>query len=318
MATSGSTNYNETRNEIIQDAFALIGLYGVGRTVSAEDMARANRALNRMIKMWQADGLHLWAKEEGYLFVSKGTGEYTISSDSSSAKAALRSDSVVTQIGANEASGQTSITVDDTTGMAATDVIGIVLDTGAVHYSTVSSVTDGTTVVIADALPSAAAENNNVYSFSARVSRPLRISSLRRVDVVGTNANPAPLVRLSHSDFFNLPIRSRTGTPSHFYYNPDVSAGKLYLAPTPDTGKWHFEFTFERSLEDFDASSDNPDLPQEWLECIIYQLALRLAQLYDRPDRVQDIAPIAADLKNKLLSWDNEGGSIYLMPDSEY
>src|SRR3990167_9187035 len=100
MATSGSTNYTQTRNEIIQDALALIGVYGIGRTISAEDTNFTSNMLNKMIKTYHAQGLHLWAKEEGYLFVADNTGSYTLSSDSTSARATLRSDAVITELSA--------------------------------------------------------------------------------------------------------------------------------------------------------------------------------------------------------------------------
>ena len=50
MATSGSVNFNQTRNEIINDAMQLLGVYGVGRTISAEDEVFAASILNKMVK----------------------------------------------------------------------------------------------------------------------------------------------------------------------------------------------------------------------------------------------------------------------------
>src|SRR3990167_7092897 len=118
MSTSGSIDYTQTRNEIINEAFALIGVYGTGRTVSAEDMDTANKALNVMVKAYQADGLHLWAKEEAYLFLADNVGEYTLSSATSSARACLRSDAVLTELSVAAAASATSLTVESTTDMA--------------------------------------------------------------------------------------------------------------------------------------------------------------------------------------------------------
>ncbi len=49
MATSGSKNFSQTRAELIQDAFQILGVYGIGRTVSAEYNALASNILNKMV-----------------------------------------------------------------------------------------------------------------------------------------------------------------------------------------------------------------------------------------------------------------------------
>jgi len=67
MATSGSTNFTQTRNEIVYDALQLIGVYGVGKTISAEDMNFSVNILNKMIKSWEGKDIHLWKMVEGVL-----------------------------------------------------------------------------------------------------------------------------------------------------------------------------------------------------------------------------------------------------------
>lgn len=315
MATSGSVDYNQTRNEIILDALALLGVYGVGRTVSDEDMAFANNMLNKMVKAWQAKGIHLWAREEAYFFISKNTGEYQLGNAATDAHTCSRADAVLTQIGAAEASGQTVITVDSTSGMAANDIVGIVLNDKTVHYSTISSVDDGTTITIADALTAAAAENNNVYTYTSRVNKPLRIHGMRRKFGIGSSSTTIPMVELSQSEFFDLSSKELSGTPTHFYYNPDISNGRLYLWPRPDSGVWHFEFSYDRMLEDFDGSADNPDFPSEWLECLTYQLAVRLAPAFGQEAKINTLAVFASTMLEDMLSWDTETASVFLVPE---
>ena len=61
-----------------------------------------------------------------------------------------------TTVNTNELTGQTSITVASITGIADGDTLGILLDDDSWHWSTVNGAPSGTTVVITDALPSAA------------------------------------------------------------------------------------------------------------------------------------------------------------------
>ncbi len=315
MSTSGSVNYTQTRNEIIQDALALIGVYGVGRTISGEDMQFASNMLNKMVKTYQADGLHLWAKEEGYLFIADNTGEYTLSSASSSARACLRSDAVITELSVAAAASATSLTVESTTGMTTSDIIGVVGDDDTVTWTTISTIPSSTTLTIGTGLSAASAIGNNVYTFTSRVNKPLRILGMRRVTGGPDDPSSIPLTMLSHQEYFDLPNKTTNGLPSQFYYNPDLTDGKLYLWPRPDDPEMYFEFTFERMLEDFDASTDNPDFPSEWLECLTYQLATRLAPAFGKANMLQSISPLAEALYEKVMGFDCEAGSISMMPD---
>ena len=316
MATSGSVNFNQTRNELVQDALALIGVYGVGRTISSEDMTFSSNMLNKMIKTYQAQGLHLWAKEEGYLFVADNTGEYTLSSDSTSARATTRSDAVITELSVAAAASATTITVDSTTGMTALDIIGVVNDDDVVTWTTIVSVDSTTGLTLTAGLDGACAINNNVYTFTSRIEKPLRILSMRRVTGGPGSPSSIPMMTLSHEEYFDLPNKENNGNPTHFYYNPDLTTGNLYMWARPDDPEMYFEFTFERQLEDFDASTDNPDFPNEWLECLTYQLAVRLAPAFGKANVLPSLMPIAKELFESVSSFDTEINSISIMPDS--
>lgn len=318
MATSGSVNYTQTRNDIIHNAYRLIGVYGIGRTISAEDMETASQFLNMMIKTYQADGLHLWAKEEAYLFLADNTANYTLSSDSTSARACLRSDAVITELSAAAAASATSLTVESTTGMATSDIIGVVGDDDTVTWTTISTIHTSTTLTIASGLTSASASGNNVYTFTSRINKPLRILSARRVTGGPDSPSAVPLVMLSHEEYYNIPTKETNGSPTQFYYNPDLTTGQLSLWPRPDDPETYIEFTFERMLEDFDAATDNADFPSEWLECLVYQLAVRLAPQFGKSNMLESIGPMAKDLYDKVSGFDQEPASIKFMPDISY
>ena len=318
MATSGSINFTQTRNEIITTAFQLAGIYGVGRTTSSEDEALANTLLNLMIKSWQEQGLHLWAKEEAFLFIADNTGVYTLSNDSSSAKACSRSDAVITQLDGDHATAATSLTVDTTTGMTTSDIIGVVLDDDTIEWTTISTIPTSTTLTIASGLDSAAADNSYVYTFTSRINKPLRILSMRRVigidSTTSSTRTETLMAGVSHDEFFSLSTKTRNGVPTQYYYNPDLSTGTLYLWPRPDDPNYHFEFTYERMLEDFDAATDDADFPSHWLEPMCYQLAFRLAIAFSRNDKMQILGPVASQMLENLLNSDREITMISMMP----
>lgn len=105
---------------------------------------------------------------------------------------------------------------------------------------------------------------------------PLDITSVR----INRGSNDIPMYRLSREDYFNLPNKTTTGYPTQFYYDRQRSGGTLYVWPSPDASLGTLKFTYRRLIMDMDASVDNPDVPQEWLEAMIYGLAKRLAENY--------------------------------------
>ncbi len=69
MATSNSANFNQTVLEIITEAYSLIRVGVEEEELTDAQAQEARRALNAMVKSWNADGLHLWCKDEGVLFL---------------------------------------------------------------------------------------------------------------------------------------------------------------------------------------------------------------------------------------------------------
>lgn len=65
MAVSGSTDFNETAQEIITDALAELGIAADEEPLEAVDLERGLRALSRMLRAWQADGVMIWTYTEG-------------------------------------------------------------------------------------------------------------------------------------------------------------------------------------------------------------------------------------------------------------
>lgn len=321
MATSGSQDFKQTRDAIILDAFQLLGVYGIGRTVSAEDTTVAANALNRMIKAWGAKGLHLWAKEEGVLFVTPNTASYSLGNAAGDANATKLSDLVLTQLNGAHAASATSITVDSTTGMAGSDKIGIVTTDKTIHWTTISSVDSSTTLTIASGLDSAASDDGLVYTYTNKIYKPLRIISARRRTGIDSGATSTEfdleLTEIGYQSYFELPNKTINSVPNQFHYSPKNTSGTLYLFPRPSDGAERIHFTYERIIEDMDSTSDDFDFPSEWLEPIVWQLAIRLGPAFGRTEKAQALLPIASTMLDNLLDWDAEVSDVTFSPDSE-
>lgn len=318
MALSNSTNYTQTAQDIIRMAFFHIGKYGNGRTIASDDYFIASNLLNAMIKEWQGMGLHLWAKQEGLLFVTPYQAEYDLGSYTYFTKT---EDAVVNQLSTALVAGDTAVNVVTTSGIAVNDKIGIVLDIGSTFWTTVQSITDSTNLVLNSAVTSAAALSNFVYSFTTTADKPLRISSARLIqgfdqDANGTSQVELPMSALAYQDYWNMSAVTLSGQiPNQFHYNPQVSTGTLYLWPKPSTSAVRVQISYERLLEDMDSLNNTFDFPAEWFSALQYQLAVRLAPGYGKEEKLTALMPIASNLLQNIKDWDIETTSIRFMPD---
>ncbi len=232
MATSGSTDYNQTRNEIISDSLQLLGVLGSGETATANDITLCSNFLNKMIKSWQGQGIHLWKESEGTITIVADQYQYTLNSS---------------------------------------------------NYPT--------------------------------IGRPLNITSCRYHYSDGLERK---MKKFGRSQYNELPNKSTSeGASTIFYYSPQLTSGELYVWPVPQETADSIIISYVKSIEDFDAAGDNPDFPQEWLECITYNLAVRVAPAFGITlSRVNpDIIQIAQTTLAELNAWDSEEGSIHITPN---
>lgn len=105
---------------------------------------------------------------------------------------------------------------------------------------------------------------------------PLEITSIR----INRGSNDIPMLRLSREDYYDLPNKTNTGYPTQFYYDRQRSGGTLFVWPAPDASAGTLKFTYRRLIMDMDSSVDTPDVPQEWLDAMVYGLAKRLGENY--------------------------------------
>jgi len=87
-----------------------------------------------------------------------------------------------------EPAGETNIVVADITGFSDADYIGIILDDGTQHQTTINGAPSGSTIVITDAIPAGR---------SVSVGAVL----VKAVDLAGTAANPVDIVTVASHDW---------------------------------------------------------------------------------------------------------------------
>lgn len=316
MATSGSSDFSITRDNIIEDALSELGIFREGSSISGSEYTNtviySARALNRMIKGWVAQGTHIWTRTEATVFFDKETETYSLGT--SGDESAENDDGLVeTTLSAAEASGQTVLSLTTVTGMSTSDVILIEMDDGTMHSTTISSIdTSAVTVTIGTATDDAAASGNAVYSYTTVLERPLRIIDARLRDE--DNLDRA-MTRLSHSEYHEINDKFTDGTPTSYYYDAQLATGKLHIWPRPDNLKERLKITYYRLIEDFDAAGDNPDFPIEWADALVLGLASRLARAYGKDQKLISSLKLDAELALQgVLEYDADSSSLFSFP----
>lgn len=324
MATSGSFDFTLTRDNLIDLAYQHIGVVGEGVSASAAQVTEAAKLLNMIVKLRAADGMPLWALKRGTLLPVSAVSSIQTNSH-------VVTSYISTSIATAKAASATSIVVADTTGMTAADQVGIELDSGTVYWTTISSVTNGTTFVIGANSQTAAAVGRRVYSYTAttgRIQRPLRIIEANIMNIPNNSSWEIDIV--ARKDYFNLGSRTTSGVPNQIYYDASLGSltadptssttwyGSIYFFPRFSTGQYVIEFTYHRPFEDFDAAGDSIDFPQEFYLPLMLELAAILGPKAQIPiEERRALFQEAATYRMEALQTIAPEGSIRLVPDKQ-
>lgn len=276
MATSGSTNFNQTRNEIIEMAMFHLTASGAEDTVQSFDMEVASKILNQIIKNLQLDILPQWAETEGTLLLVNNQAEYSIGGTSSSKGSRTVNE---TTLSSSAVISATSIVVSSASNIAISDVIGVVTNSNTISWTTVSNKV-GSTITLATGLSAAAASGKYVYSYTTVIDKPVDILQIRLRTGSASSPSDRELTEIGSSEYFAISNKTKAGKPTQFYYKQQLNTTTLYLYPVPDSVTYRLKFTYLRSLEDMDSSTDNLDFPQQWILPISLLLAIFLAPGY--------------------------------------
>ena len=300
-----------TRDDIIRGALKKLGAYDASDAIPAEELTDAAFALNTVTKELMAEGeVGLWLREQITLFLQEEQESYNIGSTSTDHATTSYSE---TTLSAAAAAAAASVVVTSATGFTVGYYIGVKLDDDTIDWTTISSVAS-TTIGLTATLNSAAASGNKVYVYQTKANRFQRpLDAFRR-----TTADLDTTVDIvSRTDYDALAQKDSSGPPTTMYYQPNLTLGKVYVWPTqPGSDTDKLVIVVERTIEDFDVTSDNPDFPIEWGNYLIWALAADLAPDYglDLNDRLY-LRKEADRKKERLLQYSQDDGSVSFKMD---
>jgi hypothetical protein len=319
MAVSGSINYTQSAAEVVDDSLVLLGVLHPEEVVSTSTQNYALDALNKMIKAWVGQGINLWALGQGALLFDNDIVKYTFHNKAgtggSVAAGIVATGLVQTTISADEAASQTILSVTSSAGMTAADKVIIELTSGARHESTIASVDSATQITIDDALATAAASGNYVYAYTLLTDEISHPEDIRNLRLYNEDGNEITLRELSRKEYMETTDKTTEGSPYTWYFDKQLANPVLYVYTEPDNLRESLRFDYVNTIDDIDATTDNFQFPDEWLEAITYNLAVRLAPAFGKESKLPILFPMAREFLDDAKRADSEDSATQFRPE---
>jgi len=279
MATSGSTDFTLTRDDIIKESLEIIDSLATGASVPSADTTSVSRTFNMFIKALQTDGAELWTR--------------------SVIQQTLSASSVVSQSGSNYTSvlSHTSA-ADNQPGIGAnwTTYWEITTDTAggawalSTAYNFIGDFTLDGQYIGVDQVFIREETNGKTYDYPAKIE-PFG-AYLDLVDKISTSG----------------------GVPTSVFLDEGLSAISGYMYPIPTTSMV-LHLMAIRTIEDLDSATDNPDFPVRWFETLSLGLAVRLAPKYGVwGDKLAQLSSMYENALSKAKKDGKESLALFMAP----
>lgn len=315
MTTSGVSTFNLNRDQIIEEALVNIGQVDPeGQPPTPHQITQGALRLNSLIKAWQVDGLQLWKRQLGVVFLQNAQGTYQLGANGGAGgdHATLASGVIQSTTSLNSSSGSSTITVTSSAGMVSGYNIGIQLSTGFLQWTTINGAPSGNIVTLTNALTADVNTNAVVYVYQTKLSRPIRLLDGYMRAPAG---NDTPIRILSFEEYNRFGIKTSVGFTTQCFLLPQIGFSTLSIYPVPNNVGNKLFVELHYPYEDFTEGTDTPDMPQEWLQALIWGLSRELALGYGITETRMAIVERNADMWHGFALGASQENSVYLQPD---
>lgn len=144
-------------------------------------------------------------------------------------------------------------------------------------------------------------------SYSLNPVRPIRILSARFT----RSGIETPIQEMTRDEYDRLPVKTSTGQPTSFHYDRQREAALFYVWPVLAVASGEtVKITYEREFDDQTDLDTVPDVPGEWWDALLYNLADRLQDNHPGIDNPKVTARAGA-LLDDALAGDREGSIFF-------
>ena len=210
------------------------------------------------------------------------------------------------------------VEVADTTLFDVGDEIAVLLDTDVTEERTIASIDQGANeLTVSLAFTGTASTGQACVNLTTRRNafKPVKRITDETVRRRESTDYEIPIVFQSRKDYFDLPNKNQSGTPIQAYYDRQQPTGVMYLWNRPASARSIINFTYERAIMVMTEATQTFDLPNEWFDAIVYNLAKRLIpKVGCSQARKADIKEAATEYLNNALGFDQAVYPIRLKP----
>lgn len=138
------------------------------------------------------------------------------------------------------------------------------------------------------------------------------------------NGIDVPMTKFSRQEYLDQPNKAVSPSiPVNFYFDPKVDEGTLYLWPAPSAQTVAAGYTVHYDYFRFMAihvnTNDTVDMPQQWQQALIWNLANNLETQYpvNDPRLADKVERRATQTYAAIEGWDNEDASLFMQVDNQ-
>lgn len=332
-----NTDYSVGRNDVITEALELLGALEEGATPSANQITSISRTLNMLLKHWQSQGINLYALRETFLFLFDGVSKYDqLDFNGTTGLDVDRKHVYVSdyQRIAFAESSTTEVTVDEAflagtpvSDAIATDVIGIPLADGTMHWAEITAV--GTSGSYSKSYTFA----NHALTLSTDpdITKDLIVATTypgRPIDITSAylrhfydDADVAKEL-ISVSDWSELTDKNNSTGVNEIFYLRKTTVGALRTYGAIDSPYYCLGLWVQVPLSDIDtdaALNSSTGIPQEYFLAFAYSVAEAIAPKYGPPvDVLNTIRSLAKMYRSEAFTYDTSSVSMTFEPEQGY
>jgi hypothetical protein len=146
-----------------------------------------------------------------------------------------------------------------------------------------------------------------------------RPDKVRDCFYVETDTRDVIMGRWNYDDYDRMPVKTQQGRPVCYTIDRQRTATNLVVWPTPDAtaAARTIRVSYDRVMEDVAGNDDIVDVPQEWLDTIVDNVAGRLATEFRIENlSAQEVKQRAGASLQALLGHDSEESITFMIGDT--
>jgi len=130
-----------------------------------------------------------------------------------------------------------------------------------------------------------------------------------------SGGNDTPIKVLAQEEYMRFGVKTTTGLTTQVWYQPLIENGIVHCYPVPSASNTILFLELHYPFQKFVASSDNPDFPPEWLNAIIYGLAVNLGYRTGMEEKRLNMLKQDAEYWHQYALGTSQEESVFFQPD---